>query len=66
MRYTVQFDKNLHRWVVVDTIIDEIVGIHQQPTHARLQAETLEIRWAAFESFYVDMARSMSPTEFAV
>ena len=65
MRYRVEFDKDLHRWVVADTFIDGIVGIHPKLAHARQQAETLETQWAAFKSFYVDMARSMEPMEFA-
>lgn len=61
MRYTVQFDRNLDRWVVVDTVVAELIGIHLKLAPARRQAEALENRWAMFKSFYLDMARATQP-----
>ncbi len=61
MRYVVQFDRNLDRWVVIDTIVAEPTGVHLKLAAARRQAEAMESHWASFKSFYVDMARATQP-----
>lgn len=41
MRYTVQFDNDLQRWVVIDSTSSEIVGTHQKLAQANRHAEEL-------------------------
>ena len=61
MRYNVQFDRSLDRWVVIDTVVAEPIGVHLKLAAARRQAEAMENHWASFKSLYLDMARAVQP-----
>jgi hypothetical protein len=54
MRYTVQYDIDIHRWVVVDTAIcHQLMGVHVSEAAARQQAKDHETRWCNYDHFFM-------------
>ena len=54
MRYKVQFEAVLHRWVVVDTAIaDQVMGVHASENAAREQAGVEEDRWVHYDPTFL-------------